>query len=578
MSQMYALPRKEPAVSDGLEPDPSSTRTDDVEVVMNNQFQQGIENIEAVTTVWTTTALVGAYVLIWITYFVEGMLSGTQVAMLPYVTSAFAEHSLTPTVSIVSSVIGGCTNFTIAKILDVFGRPQGYLLCIFIATIGLIMMAGCRHVEAYAAAQVFYTVGNTGLQYVLSVFVADTSSLLSRGLMQAFAFSPNMITCWLAGPISSGFLNGPGWPWAFGTFSILVPAVTLPLYGLLQFHFIKAKKQNLVPKRQHAHTFWQSVVHCGREFDAVGLILLTGGVALFLLPFNLYTLQATGWSSPLIICLLVFGVALLVVFVVWERFLAPTTFIPYSIMSDRTALGACLLSATLFLSYFCWSSYFSSFLQVVNDLTVTEASYVVQVYTVGSVLSSLAVGALIHYTGRFKHLCLWGSIPLNLLGTGLMIYFRRSVSGVGYVVMCQIFVSLAAGVIIICDEIAILAAVSHQHIAVALATVGFFGNMGGAIGLTIASAIWQNVFPKRLAEYLPAAEIPNLLTIYADLTAQLSYEAGSPVRTAIQRAYGDAQTYILIASTAAWGFGLIAVLLWRDIEISHIKQVKGHVV
>lgn len=109
-------------------------------------------------------------------------------------TSAFAEHSLTPTVSVVSSVIGGCTNFTIAKILDVFGRPQGYLVCIIIATVGLIMMAACREVEAYAAAMVFYTVGNTGLQYSLSVFVADTSSLKNRGLMQAFAYSPNMIT------------------------------------------------------------------------------------------------------------------------------------------------------------------------------------------------------------------------------------------------------------------------------------------------------------------------------------------------------------------------------------------------
>lgn len=59
---------------------------------------------------------------------------------------------------------------------------------------GLIMMAACREVEAYAAAMVFYTVGNTGLQYCLSVFVADTSSLKNRGLMQAFAYSPNMIS------------------------------------------------------------------------------------------------------------------------------------------------------------------------------------------------------------------------------------------------------------------------------------------------------------------------------------------------------------------------------------------------
>ena len=52
------------------------------------------------------------------------MLSDVQIILLPYVTSTFAEHSLTPTVNILSSVIGGVTNLTIAKVLDVFGRPQ----------------------------------------------------------------------------------------------------------------------------------------------------------------------------------------------------------------------------------------------------------------------------------------------------------------------------------------------------------------------------------------------------------------------------------------------------------------------
>lgn len=142
--------------------------------------------------------------MIWLTYFVEDMLSRNTATLAPYVTSTFAQHSLTSTVGILSSVIGDVTNLTLAKILDVFGRPQGYLVCIVTATIGLIMMAACNNVEAYAAAQVFYTVGNNGLQYGLSVIVADTSLLRSRGLMQAFASSPDLITCWLAGPISSG--------------------------------------------------------------------------------------------------------------------------------------------------------------------------------------------------------------------------------------------------------------------------------------------------------------------------------------------------------------------------------------
>jgi MFS family permease len=111
------------------------------------------------------------------------MLAGVNGALAPYVTSAFALHSLTPTVSIISSIIGGVMNLTLAKILDVFGRPQGYLFCVCLAVIGLAMTAACNSVEAYAAAQVFYTVGNNGIQYSLSVLIADTSSLQNRGLV-----------------------------------------------------------------------------------------------------------------------------------------------------------------------------------------------------------------------------------------------------------------------------------------------------------------------------------------------------------------------------------------------------------
>lgn len=58
-----------------------------------------------------------------------------------------------------SSIIGGLVQLPLAKVLDIWGRPQGYALMIFLLTIGLVMMAACNNVQTYAAAQVFYWVG-----------------------------------------------------------------------------------------------------------------------------------------------------------------------------------------------------------------------------------------------------------------------------------------------------------------------------------------------------------------------------------------------------------------------------------
>ncbi|RSL93972.1 hypothetical protein CEP52_012944 [Fusarium oligoseptatum] len=528
---------------------PSST---DNEEPINPNAQAGVQKIEALTSVWTTRTLIAAYVIIWFIYFVDMLLQGVGGSLNLWVTSAFAQHSLTPTVMIFSSIIGAVFKLTIAKVLDVFGRPHGYLLSVFFAIIGLVMMAACNNVESYAAAQVFYTVGNNALLYTISVFIADSSSLRNRGLVNAFVGTPNFITVWVAGPMSEAYLKGPGWRWCFGTFAILLPA---------------AKKQNLIPKAKSGRTVMESTLYYLREFDAVGLLLLSGGMALFLLPFNIYSLQAQGWRAPLIICLLVFGFALIVAFVIWERFFAPVTF--YSLFSSSRPNTS---------RYYCWNAYFVSFLLVVNNLSVTHASYVAQTYTIGSCLLCIFTGWLIRHTGRYKPVCLYFGVPMSIFGVGLMIHFRQPGIEIGYIVMCQIFISFAGGVVMIAAGVAAVATASHQHIAVVIAIQAMFSEVGGAIGLSIAAAIWQGVFPKKLAEYLPAEELSHLFDIYAAVEAQLAYPEGTPAREAVQHAYGDAQKMILIASTAVWAIGLVATLVWKDINVKEIKQVKGNVI
>ncbi|PSN59016.1 siderophore iron transporter-like protein mirB [Corynespora cassiicola Philippines] len=538
--------------------------------------QAGVQAIEATTLAWTKTSLIVAYIILWLIYFVESLLLGAAYALVPYVTSAFYLHSLTPTVSILSSVIGGVTNLTIAKIIDVFGRPPGLLFCLSLGIVGLIMMAACNGVEAYAAAMIFHTVGNNGIQYIMSVFIADTTKLKNRGLVQALMNTTSLITGWVAGPLAESYLNGPGWRWAFGTFCILVPVVVLPLYGVLLSNYKKAQRLGLIPVRNSSRTKLQSVLHYCREFDAIGLILLSAGVGLFLLPFNLYTTQGRGWSSPLVISMLVVGILLMIAFVFWERFFAPVCFLPYRLLQDRTVFGACLLCVCLFTSYLVWNSYFTSYLQVVQGLSVTHASYVIQSFTVMNVLVAVTAGYIIRRTGNFKLISIVIGLPLIVLGQGLMIHFLDP-GNIGYIVMCFLFISISQGLLIITDEIAILSAGTHENVAVLIAIVSIFGSIGGAIGYTIAASVWTDVIPKKLMEFLPAEELPNLFAIYSDINVQLSYPMGSPTRVAIQRAYGEGVLRLLAIGTGIWVIGAVGVFMWRNVNVKTIKQAKGNV-
>jgi hypothetical protein len=161
-------------------------------------------------------------------------------------------------------------------------------------------------------------------------------------------------------------------------------------------------------------------------------------------------------------------------------------------------------------------SYFTSFLQVVTNLTLAEAGNVASTFDVLSGILLLSVGLVISKTGYFRWL-LFIAVPIYILGQGLMIYFRHPGTSVGRLVMCQIFIALGGSIIILCEQIAVMAAADHQHIASVLALVIIFGWLGGAISSAISGAIWPNSFPQALMELLPADMMGSFDDIYGSL-------------------------------------------------------------
>lgn len=392
--------------------------------------------------------------------------------------------------------------------------------------------------------------------------------------MLAFATSPYIAFSWVGGPISQSVLDGPGWRWGFGIWALVLPVVVLPLAALLEWNQRKARKAGLLAPKEVRLT-WSSAKDYVLQVDLGGCIILAGGLALFLLPFSLYSYQADQWESPMIICMLVFGCVLLVGFVFYERFVAPVTFIPFPLLMDRTVFSAGLMFMFVFFNNRVWGAFFGSQLQVVWDLDVTDASYITSIRRVGQCLFGILVGFLIRWTGRFKWIALSLGIPLYMLALGLLIRFRSYGSDIGLVAMCQIFAGLASGAVVLTGELAMMTPSDHQHIAVIIAVLNIFCSIGSAAGGSVASAIWTGVFPQRLRRYLP--EGVDAAPIYADIVQQMAYPIGSPERDAISRAYGDTQRLLLITSIGLLAGGLSCVFFWRNLEVKSNKQVKGTV-
>jgi MFS family permease len=86
-------------------------------------------------------------------YFVNAFQSSITGNLTAYVLSGFDAHSLIPLISIVSNVMCAAAYLPVAKLLNVWGRPQGFLIMASLSTLGLILMATTKDVQTYCAAQ-----------------------------------------------------------------------------------------------------------------------------------------------------------------------------------------------------------------------------------------------------------------------------------------------------------------------------------------------------------------------------------------------------------------------------------------
>ncbi|KAI0594285.1 major facilitator superfamily transporter [Biscogniauxia sp. FL1348] len=536
--------------------------------------QDGVKQVEAITTVWSKELMIVMFILLYLVSFVDSLLQSVQQNLIPFVTSSFGRHGLLSTTSIVATIIGGVCNLAIAKVIDIWGRCEGFIVMVTLVVVGMIMKATCINVEMYAAAHTLYWVGHIGMQYIIDIILADTTTLKNRLILFGIKATPTIAVTFAGPRIADLFYTNVNFRWAFGAFSIILVFFSIPVAVIFIISKRKAVKAGVFPKRVSNRTTLESVKYYLIQFDAVGMFLTVFGWSLLLLPFSLVTYAPNGWKTGYIIALIIVGFLLLAAFPIWEKYYAPVQYFPFKFLMDRTILGSCLLYCFTFLSIYCWDAYYSSYLQVVHGLTITTSGYVLNTLGLTAAFIGPFLGLLVRYTGAVKWPAIAG-IPFAVLGTALLIHFRQPSSHVGLLVMCQIFNGISSEIWSLGSKLAVMASVDHQQIAVVVALHSLFASIGAAIGFAIAGGIWTNILPAKLYENLPEGSKNLTSSIYGSLVIQESYPLGSPIRDAIIASYADVQRKMVIAGTAFLPLCIISIFMWKNINVLKIEETKG---
>ncbi|XRM36502.1 hypothetical protein ABZX51_000001 [Aspergillus tubingensis] len=494
---------------------------------------------------------------------------------------AYAEFASAPQISqayVISSIINSILQLPIAKILNIWGHTEGFLVFLAVYMIGMIVLASCNNPNGFAAGYTLWNIGYSSLNFILSVFVADASGLRNRAFVSAFISTPTLCTVFTGSIITQAFITHSTWRWSYGCFTIITFMIFVPVAVIFKFYQQKAERLGLLTHISANRTITQSIIHYIQEFNIIGGALLMAAFIFILLPFSLQTYGYTGYSSATFIAMIIIDLLLFPIFALWEAYFAHTNFIRWELFRKHTVLGAYVLSAIIFFSYTTWDQYFYYYTQVVYNLNTSQTGYMTQIYSVGSTIWTVLFKVWIRRTKYFKHMYLFFGAPLLLLSSTLMIHFRSAQSSIGYLIISQIFIAVSSGTLVIRIKIAAIAAADRDGMPLMIAMISLSRSIGAAMKYTVASAIYTNTFPNALLRALPDSTKTDYATIYSGgSTVQLLYPPGSPEKDAINYAWAYSQKYKCITATCLVVLTFPAITMWKNYNVNR-KQIKNTVI
>ncbi|KAI0793538.1 MFS general substrate transporter [Fomes fomentarius] len=538
------------------------------EIEAEEDAHAGVAAVEAAEQVWDERSKWFLFIGIGLASYVYSLDNQTTSNYLAFATSYFGEHSLISSIQVAQSILIACGKPIIAKVADVTSRANAYLVVLVFYVFGYIVIATAHNIAAVGVGIILYAIGYTGLQLLTSVIIADITSLKWRGLVTGLTSAPFILNAVIGSKLANAVLENLGWRWGYGMFAVLIPAALMPLILTLFWGERQAKKLGLVHvphpsqdlvspvKERYLQRAWLFA----EQLDLIGLILLAAAVALILLPMTLAQREGNSWSSPSMIVMVVLGWTLLPVFAIWDVKFAKRPVIARRFLSNRTVLCAAWIGFFDFLSFFLTFTYLSSFVLVTKPWSMTNVFYFGQAQTVGLTVFGITAGVIMRFTRRYKPLLVTG-LTIRLFGVALMIHSRSTDASSAELVWTQILQGMGGGFAAICSGVGAQAAVPHADLAMVIALVLLWTEIGGGVGGSVAGAIWSGMMPSKLKDYLPTLSQDERDELFGNITAVRARPMDDPVRQGVINAYSDTMKRMLIIATVLSVIPLVLSLL-----------------
>ncbi|CAO1628819.1 unnamed protein product [Parajaminaea phylloscopi] len=486
--------------------------------------------------------------------------NGTTVQYRSEATSAFAEHAeLLAIINTVSAIIKACSQPTIAKIADVFSRQVAYTVSLGFFIIGFVVSAAAPNAHAFAVGQIFGAVGFEGLYLTTAIVLADISPLKWRGLANSLTSAWYIVTTWVAANVATDVIEGAGWRWGYGIFCIIMPVSTIPVVLFLfwaqrRAHASGEANIGTSPLTRRdpngaPQSFLGKAKYLSIELDLLGLLLLTFGWTIFLLPFQLASKAKGKYNNPSIIAMIVTGPVILLLFALYEVYLSPKPLITKRILLNRTFQLAVVIDFFFYFTGYLRDLYYFTWVYAVTTWSLSKWSYFSNIDTFLLSVFGILIAIVIRFCHRYKALQLSG-LSIRILSLGITIYGAQ-VTGqpsLALLVWQQLLNSLGGACSVVGTQLASQASVPHQDLAQTMAQLNLWTQIGGAVGSAVTGAVWTGNLQANFEKHgVPSTQAAAFVKSYKTVH-NLPYD--SALRQSAIAGYNDTIRPLFIASTA----------------------------
>ncbi|KAI8316646.1 Efflux pump dotC [Colletotrichum sp. SAR11_59] len=339
-----------------------------------------------------------------------------------------------------------------AKMSDIFGRKGTIMAAAATFMAGSLVAALAGSISVLIAGRTIQGLGGGGSLVLVTIVIGDLFRLEERakyygmtGIVYGIASA--------VGPVLGGvFTQTIGWRWCF--------YINLPFDGIaliVLFFVLKVE----TPKEP----FMTGL----RELDWTGFALIIGGTICFLYGLETGAGGILPWDSAQVICLILFGVVILALFMVWEARFASSPIIPF-----------------VFISY---DYFLPLYFQVVLGFPPIIAGVSLFPLLIPLTVMTMLGGLFTRKTGNYIIPIFLGATFMTL-GNELFITFGTTPDW-AKIVCFQIITGIGAGVLFQSPMIAIQTHTHQKDMAAAMSAFTFFRSLFSSMSVVIGTVLLQ---------------------------------------------------------------------------------------